>query len=94
MSNIINTQNFCGDNPVYDKKLSEKNISRYSEAPVSRPKFSIKQALKEKDEFRKTVYIEQKSDKTTEEVKSGIGKFLAICAAIGGFLLLEAKKII
>ena len=94
MSNIINSQNFCGDNPVYEKKLSEGNISRYSEAPSVMPKYSIHNALKERDEFRKNVNQMHNTQTEIDNAKTGIGKFLALFAAIGGFLVLEAKKII
>ena len=94
MSNIINTQNFNSNNPVFMRNNAEENISRFSQAPVSIPKYSINDVLKERDEFRKTVTKKHYENVQKEETKSCAGKFFAMCAAVCAFLVLESKKII
>ena len=89
MSNISNI-----NTDFYTTQVPQESMSRYSAAPVSIPKYSINQAFKEKDEFRKMVgksYREQKESKENSRVLS---KVLALCAAIGAFVILDHKKII
>ena len=94
MSNIINTQNYISENPVYAAKISEENSYRFSEAPVSIPKYSLTDTLNGKDEFRKSARAVWKENEQAKENMSLFKKIFLACAAIGTFIVLEAKKII
>lgn len=96
MSNIINTQNYISENPVYAAKISEENTtaSRFSQAPVSIPKYSLNQSLKEKDEFRNSARMVYKENEQAKENMSLFKKICLLGAAIGAFIVLESKKII
>ena len=92
VSNIINTQNNAGSNPAALKLFNKnKTQTSYITAPNSLPKYSLNKALKQEDEFRKTVVSESTILKKQNK-KSGSKKFLAAGAILLAALCMKLKK--
>ncbi len=94
MSNIINTQNNDSENPVYSRRILNENTSRFSQAPLKLPKYSLNKALKEKDEFRLRAENNLYTSEKSHEKMSLFKKILLAGSAVAAFIILEAKKII
>lgn len=92
VSNIINTQNTAGSNPAA-LNLFNKNKSQpaYIMAPNSLPKYSLNKALKQEDEFRKTV-VNESTILNKQNKKSGSKKFLVAGAVLLTALCMKLKK--
>lgn len=93
MSNMQNAQNITKQQ-VFTGLFSSKSPSRFSNAPSSIYKYSINDALLEKDEFRKEALEAYKYSQKHKKNMNAFKKLLAFGAAIGAILMLEAKKII
>ncbi len=92
MSKIISNQN--GGKPVYYGNKSNENISRFSQAPLYLPKYSINTALKERDIFRKQAEYNLRESKNTNENSNLFKKLMLFGSAIAAFIVLEKRKII
>lgn len=94
MSNIINTQNSNTETPVFATKIAEGTFSRYSQAPSVIHKYSLNNALKGRDEFRKSANFAYNENKKRKENTSIFNKLLLALSGIGIFVVLEKKNII
>lgn len=75
-------------------KKDGENFSRYMQAPDYLPKYSIKAALNEKDNFIKTIKQENREEQKDKSKNNLLHKTAAIIGAITAFIVLEYKKII
>ncbi len=92
ISNIINTQNNAGSNPAALKLFNKnKQQNSYITAPDSLPKYSLNKALKQEDEFRKTV-VNESTILNKPNKKSGSKKLLVAGAVLLTALCMKLKK--
>ena len=92
MSDIINSYSTNINHPAAVMPVTMgKNKQYYIEAPQSLPRYSIDSVLKERDEFRKEVTLNQINELYPVKKPFSLKKIGFILAAIGGFLLLSSK---
>lgn len=91
MTNVLNSQIMNNYNTIPVRKISpETRGSRYIEAPVCLPEYSIQDELKKKEELRKNV-MQQQYAELFKNKKKFPSKIIFILAAIAGVFFLKKK---
>jgi hypothetical protein len=83
MSNILNAHISQINNQIPARKLAQETGKRQIQAPQYLYQYSIDDALKEKEEFRKNVTLSQNKSlkKTNKSLYTKTGLFLAVITA-------------
>lgn len=96
MTNIINTQINRDSNIIAAKKLSDKDTGNRNSigqvrAPSYFPSYSVERAMKEADEFRKSVYLESYKNEQKQKRKQKFSSLIKTFLYVGGVYLVISK---
>lgn len=96
MSNLLNSQIPLNNNIIAAKTLSDKSTGKREtigeiRAPEFYPRYSLASALKQHDEFAKSIYKENYKKQKSSERKQSLFSFVKTIGFVGIIYLLISK---